>query len=96
MGLVRKCQAEQAGGPFCTIAFAKILKGNFMHKFEIDIWFKQKPEKQLLGTVIVEAKTEAEAYKKAQKKTELWMVGKVGENETKLRNFGRSLKTRLA
>lgn len=66
-----------------------------MSKFEIDIWYKQKPEKQLLGTVVVEAKTEAEAYKKARNKTEHWMVGKVGENEAKLRKsklFTRGLK----
>ena len=55
-----------------------------MPEFEIDIWFNQKPEKLHLGSVIVEAKTESEAYKIACGNTEHWMVGEVGENEAKM------------
>jgi hypothetical protein len=48
-----------------------------MPKFEIDIWFDQKPEKLHLGSVIVEAETEDDAHKIAWRKTEHWIIGKV-------------------
>ena len=50
-----------------------------MPKFKIDIWFDQKPKKLHLGAVIVNAKTEEEAYKIAWQKTELWPIGEVKE-----------------
>lgn len=50
-----------------------------MPKFKIDIWFDQKPEKISLGSVVVEAETEEEAYKIAWHKTEHWLVGEVKE-----------------
>ena len=48
-----------------------------MPKFKVDIWFDQKPEKQHLGSVIIEAETEEKAYKIACDKTEHWVVGQV-------------------
>jgi hypothetical protein len=48
-----------------------------MAKFEIDIWFDEKPEKLHLGSVIVEAASEEEAYKLAWHKTEHWMIGEI-------------------
>jgi len=48
-----------------------------MPKFEIDIWFNQKPEKEYLGSVIVEAEDEDQAYKIAWQNTEHWMIGEV-------------------
>lgn len=48
-----------------------------MPEFEIDIWFNQKPEKLHLGSVIVEAEDEEQAYKIAWYKTEHWMIGEV-------------------
>ena len=50
-----------------------------MPKYKIDIWFDQKPKKLHLGSVIVEAETEEEAYKNAWHRTEHWMVGEVEE-----------------
>ena len=52
-----------------------------MPKFKIDIWFDQKPEKLHLGSVLVEAKTEEEAYRIAGQKTEHWVVGEVKEHQ---------------
>ena len=50
-----------------------------MPKFKIDIWFDQTPKKHL-GTVVIQANTEEEAYKTACQKTELWPVGEVKED----------------
>lgn len=46
-----------------------------MPKYNVDIWFDQKPEKLRLGSVVVEAETEEEAYKAALEKTEHWVTG---------------------
>lgn len=50
-----------------------------MPKFKIDIWFDQKPEKINLGSVIIEAENEENAYKIAVQKTEHWVAGEVKE-----------------
>ncbi len=55
-----------------------------MPKFKIDVWFDQQPKKLKLGSVIVEAKDESEAYNLACQKTECWVVGEAGTNCQKL------------
>lgn len=50
-----------------------------MPKFKVDVWFNQKPEKLHLGSVVVEAETEEEAYKIACQETEHWVAGEVNE-----------------
>ncbi len=52
-----------------------------MPKYKIDIWFDQEPEKLHLGSVVVEAETEEEAYKTALSKTEHWVAGEMKEDQ---------------
>ncbi len=56
-----------------------------MPKFKIDFWFDQEPRKLRLGVVVVQAKTEEEAYRLAWQRTELWPIGEVKKGRSKLR-----------